>query len=99
MPESILFLIARMVSRKAGVGLGSVVVGELEGDSFHGPQIIVGFLGTGREGVGFSFLERGQKIQRELVLGKIKLVNQGKAEVFGIEWQRLNNRNRIRNLE
>ena len=85
--KSILFFISSVISGKGIIGFGSVIVRQFQRDAFHAPQIIVGFLRPRCQTVGFSFLEGGEEIQTEFVVGKIKLVNQSKSELFRVEFQ------------
>ena len=88
MPEPIFVAIAGMVACKGIITFRAMIVGQFEGDTFHRPQVIVGFLGSRRQVVGFALGERRQKIERKLELWKIELVNQRETQEFRVKFER-----------
>jgi predicted Fe-S protein YdhL (DUF1289 family) len=81
MSKAILFCIARMI-RKVTLAFRPMIVRQFQRCPFHGPQIVMGGLCTGCQRVRFIGWQSRHEVERELILGKVKGINQRKAKLF-----------------
>ena len=83
--EAILLGIPRVVALEAIVGLGPMVVGQLDGNPLVGPQVVVGGLGPRGEVEFCPYGERGDEVEGEVPLREVELVNERHAQHVSVE--------------